>query len=157
MSESLLSDRRLCQEGPSGDLTRERSVREESLSLCLLMGIHESNNNKKSLRMNSSATAGLLAPPFSSSCLLWAIPSQGSLAHVQFHCLLSTSWIRQHARDWGCKDEKTWSLPSVRSQQSGRDRHAHEELQNNTFKAHISMWNCMYFHVFVHSLCPSPQ
>lgn len=74
MSESLLSDRRLCQ--TSGDLTRERSVREESLSLCLLMGIHESNN-KKSLRMNSSATAGLLAPPFSSACLLWAIPSAG--------------------------------------------------------------------------------
>lgn len=162
MSESLLSDRRLCQEGPSGDLTRERSVREESQSLCLLMGIHKSNSNKKSLRMNSSATAGLLALPFSSSCLLWAIPSAGlscprAVSLFTEHYLLSTSWIRQHARDWGCKDEKTWSLPSVRSQQSGRDRHAHKELQNNTFKAHISLWKYMYFHVFVYSLCPSPQ
>lgn len=133
MSESLLSDKHLCQEGPYGDLTREKSLRENSQSLYLLMGIHESNKQtKKSLRMNSSATAGFLAPPFSSSCLLWAIPSAGlscPLAVSLFieHYLLSASWIRQHARDWGCKDEKTWwSLPSVRSQHSGRDRHAHK-------------------------------
>ena len=108
--------------------------------------------------MNSSAKAGFLAPPFSSSCLLWAIPSAGlscPLAVSLFieHYLLSTSWIRQHARDWGCKHEKTWwSLPSVRSQHSGRDRHAHKELQNNTFKAPISMWNYVYFYVFIYSL-----
>ena len=161
MSESLLNDKHLCQEGPYGDWTRDKSLREKSQSLYLLMGIHESNKTnkqKKSLRMNSSAKAGFLAPSFSSSCLLWAIPSAGlscPLAVSLFieHYLLSTSWIRQHARDWGCKHEKTWwSLPSVRSQHSGRDRHAHKELQNNTFKAPISMWNYVYFYVFIYSL-----
>ena len=46
MSESL-SDKHLCQEGPYGDLAREKSLRANSESLYLLMGIHESNKQKK--------------------------------------------------------------------------------------------------------------
>lgn len=79
---------------------------------------------------------------------------QGSLAHLQFHYLLSTSWARHRARDWRRKDEETWSLSSGRLQHTGGDWHAHKELQNNTFKAYSSMWNYVYFHVFIiiHSL-----
>lgn len=139
----------------------ERRVSGRKVSPCIFSWeyMSQTKQNKKSQRMNSSAKAGFLAPPFSSSCLLWAIPSAGlscPLAVSLFieHCLLSTSWIRQHARDWGCKHGKTsWSLPSVRSQHSGRDGHAHKELQNNTFKAHTSMWNmCIFMCLFIHSV-----
>ena len=110
MSESLLSDKHLCQEGPYGDLTREKSLRANSESLYLLMGIHESNKQKKEPENEQLCHGRVLGSTLPSSCLLWAIPSAGlscPLAVSLFieHYLLSASWIRQHARDWGCKDE----------------------------------------------------
>ena len=89
MSESLLSDKHLCQEGPYGDWSREKSLREKSQSLYLLMGIHESNKTKKAWEWIALPRQGSWLHPSHHHAFCGLFLLQGSLAHLQFHCLLS--------------------------------------------------------------------